>query len=59
MVLGIVSDASLYNQIATLNFRGDYDIRQIPIQTRTVLEIWKSIEGEQPYTHILLSLIHI
>ena len=56
MVLGIVSDASLYNQIATLNFRGDYDIRQIPIQTRTVLEIWKSIEGEQPYTHILLDI---
>lgn len=57
MILGIVSDLSLYQQIFTLNFRGNYDIRHIT--ARSPGDIRKSLEGETPYTHILIDIDYV
>lgn len=54
MILGIVAKRAIYEQIATLNFRGNYDIRHI--DTKSLSAAQKKLEGEQVCTDILIDL---
>lgn len=57
MILGIISDPSVYRQVSMLNFRGNYDIRHIA--TRSPSEIRKALEGDTAFTHILMDIDYI
>lgn len=56
MTLGIVGSDELYQQILTLNFRNEYDIRHIVTRSSSPLELRKALEGDTPYTDVLLDL---
>ena len=57
MILGIISDPSVYRQVSMLNFRGNYDIRHIA--ARSPGEIRKVLEGDTAFTHILMDVDYI
>ena len=57
MILGIISDPSVYRQVSMLNFRGNYDIRHIA--ARSPSEIRKALEGDTAFTHILMDIDYI
>ena len=57
MILGIISDPSVYRQVSMLNFRGNYDIRHIA--ARSPGEIRKALEGDTAFTHILMDVDYI
>ena len=57
MILGIISYLAVYRQISTLNFRGNYDIRHIA--ARSPNEIRKALEGDTPFTHILMDVDYV
>lgn len=57
MILGIISDPSVYRQVSMLNFRGNYDIRHIA--ARSPNEIRKALEGDTAFTHILMDVDYI
>lgn len=54
MILGILSSPALYEQIVTLNFRGNFDIRHI--STTTIAAAQKALEAEHPYTDVLIDI---
>lgn len=54
MILGIAAKQSIFDQIATLNFRGNYDIRHI--EAKNLSTVQKKLEGEQVCTDILIDL---
>ncbi len=59
MTLGIVGSDELYQQILTLNFRNEYDIRHIVTRSSSPLELRKALEGDSPYTDVLVDLTTI
>ncbi len=46
MILGVLAKPAIYEQIATLNFRGNYDIRHI--DAKTLLLAQKSWKESRP-----------
>lgn len=54
MVLGIIAKSNTYESILTLNFRKQYDLRQI--SATSVLSIQMELEASNEYTHILLDI---
>lgn len=54
MILGVLAKPAIYDQIVTLNFRGNYDIRHIDAKTLSAAQ--KKLEGEQACTDVLIDL---
>lgn len=56
MILGILGGQDLYQQILTLNFRGEYDIRHVTARSNSVQDLRKALEGDTGYTDVLVDL---
>lgn len=59
MTFGVIGSEDLFQQVLTLNFRGEYDIRHITTKANSVLELRKVLEGDSPYTDVLVDLTTI
>lgn len=57
MVIGVVAGEQLYEQIKKLNFRGEYDIRQLEPKGTTA--ICRALEADQEFTDVLIDVAAI
>lgn len=57
MVIGVVAGEQLYEQIKKLNFRGEYDIRQLEPKGTTA--ICRALEADQKFTDVLIDVAAI